>query len=254
MNAGKTPDTVRDPLLERYHEANALDAARPDPRLRETVLAHARAMATRPVIGEPPSRQAPANDRLWNWRLVASLATLGLVGLLVLQFERSPDEEREIALGTGMPQAETPQMNAAQDAAPAAAAAPEAAAVPPAPARLAQEAGAASDSAMRSRSREAPPDNTDSAQPQSTPPRTAHAFESPVGGAQDAVAEAPPASPVAAAPVMAAPAPEATPAPSAKPGCIPCNSINTAVRQSSKLFSSSIDKRSVYRTGGRIKS
>ena len=89
-----------DPLLQRYHEANALDPARPDPALRERVLAQAREQAAlnarAPAV---PPRPEAANDRIWTLRALGSLAVLGLVGLLALQFDRSPPEEREVALG-----------------------------------------------------------------------------------------------------------------------------------------------------------
>lgn len=218
MNAGKTPDVARDPLLERYHEANALDTARPDPRLRETVLAHARAMAARPPDSEVNAHRTPANDSAWNWRLVASLATLGLVGLLVLQFERSPDEEREIAFGTGMTRSAEPEAAPPQAAAPAAALALEDAPLAAAPSEQTQPARAAN----------AAPDTT--SHPKATVPAQVHAdgaassesppatdrFEAPAGGAQTAspAESTQPAPP--AAPVMAAPLPEAVPAPSAK--------------------------------------
>lgn len=95
------PRHTSDPLLQRYHEANALDPARPDPALRERVLARAREQAAlnTQVPAAPPRREA-ANDRLWTLRALGSLAVLGLVGLLALQFDRSPPEEREVALGT----------------------------------------------------------------------------------------------------------------------------------------------------------
>ena len=88
-----------DPLLQRYDEANAQDPARPSPLLRERVLAHATAMA---LAGKPDasgSRAAAANDSTWQRRALGSLAVLGLVGLLVLQFDRGTPEEQATAWG-----------------------------------------------------------------------------------------------------------------------------------------------------------
>ena len=90
-----------DRLLQRYQEANTLDTARPDPALRERVLAQARAQAAlnaqAPAI---PRIGKAANDSVWTLRALGSLAVLGLVGLLALQFDRGTPEEREAAFGT----------------------------------------------------------------------------------------------------------------------------------------------------------
>jgi Ankyrin repeats (many copies) len=87
-------------LLQRYREANAHDAARPAPALRETVLAHARAAAAARAETPAPARRPAANDSAWTWRAFGGLAVIGLAGLLVLQFERGAPEEKEAALGT----------------------------------------------------------------------------------------------------------------------------------------------------------
>jgi len=95
--AGAAPDR----LLQRYREANALDEERPAPGLRDAVLAQARAQAnqnTRPItFAQRPT--AAANDRTWTLRALGTLAVLGLVGLLVLQFDQGTSDEREIAFG-----------------------------------------------------------------------------------------------------------------------------------------------------------
>lgn len=104
MNRPNPPGATgeNDPLLRRYHEANALDAARPAPELRAAVLAQARAHTSRP--GQDSSRDRPAaNDPQWRWRALGSLAVLGLVGLLVLQFDRGSETERDTALGHSSP-------------------------------------------------------------------------------------------------------------------------------------------------------
>ena len=95
MNRPDPPDIPRasddDRLLRRYHEASARDGAQPAPGLRAAVLAQARAQA---ALARPA-----ANDAQWRWRALGSLAVLGLVGLLVLQFDRASDTERETTLG-----------------------------------------------------------------------------------------------------------------------------------------------------------
>lgn len=90
-----------DPLLQRYQEANELDDERPAPGLRDAVLAQARAQAI-PDTHHITFRQQPttaANDRTWTLRALGTLAVLGLVGLLVLQFDQDTSEDREIAFG-----------------------------------------------------------------------------------------------------------------------------------------------------------
>ncbi|MDP3813105.1 MAG: ankyrin repeat domain-containing protein [Hydrogenophaga sp.] len=110
-----------DELLRRYHEANALDPARPDPSLRDLVLTHARAAAQtqrKPGTG----RLSAANEAAWRWRAFGGLAVLGLATLVVLQFDRSTPEERKIALGeTAAPPATAPARSAIEgrEAAPA---------------------------------------------------------------------------------------------------------------------------------------
>jgi hypothetical protein len=106
-----TSDGSSDPLLQRYAEANALDDARPGPALRENVLAHARtqaaARATAGVANAAPPlvtrQQSAANDSAWKLRALGSVAVLGLVGLLILQFDRGAPEDRELALGRSSP-------------------------------------------------------------------------------------------------------------------------------------------------------
>jgi hypothetical protein len=100
-------DPRDDALLLRYQEANALDGSRPSAALREAVLAHARLQAT----AQPTPAVAPkmaANDRQWKLRALASVAVLGLVGLLVMQFERGTPQEQEMALGVPSPRTDAP--------------------------------------------------------------------------------------------------------------------------------------------------
>lgn len=101
MNRDHLPPTPDDPLLQRYHEANELDTARPSAALRDHVLAHARATAAARLDTPPTLPRTAANDSVWTWRAFGGLAVIGLVGLLVLQFDRGTPEEKELALGTG---------------------------------------------------------------------------------------------------------------------------------------------------------
>lgn len=88
-----------DPVLQRYREANAHDPARPSHALRDRVLAHARAMARESKAPEGGSHPQATNDSTWNLRALGSLAVLGLVGLLMLQFDRGTPEEQTSARG-----------------------------------------------------------------------------------------------------------------------------------------------------------
>lgn len=102
MNPHEQTPHPDDRLLQRYREANELDAARPGPALREAVLAHARNAAASRAGTVVPAARAAANDSVWTWRALGSLAVIGLVGLLVLQFDRGTPDEQEAALGTGI--------------------------------------------------------------------------------------------------------------------------------------------------------
>jgi hypothetical protein len=112
MNLEKKP-ADDDLLLQRYREANALDDARPGAALRKQVLAHARSVAQARTPAAPVLKPGAANDSVWTWKAFGGLAVLGLVGLLVLQFDRGTPEEREAALGTSVPRPATPPSPAA---------------------------------------------------------------------------------------------------------------------------------------------
>ncbi|MEZ5705822.1 MAG: ankyrin repeat domain-containing protein [Burkholderiaceae bacterium] len=136
--APNAPPSDDDALVQRYREASELDTARPGTALRETVLAHARSqLGTKPG---PLSHTPPAaNDAQWKLRALGSLAVVGLIGLLVMQFERGTPEEQELALGQPEQRAEraanaeSPQEVGAGSATPAAPAAEEAPATTQAP-------------------------------------------------------------------------------------------------------------------------
>ncbi|MFZ2826659.1 MAG: hypothetical protein WA007_13415, partial [Hydrogenophaga sp.] len=135
MNRDQKPAGDDDLLLQRYREANALDDARPGAALRDQVLAHALSVAQARTTAAPVVKPSAANDSVWTWKAFGGLAVLGLVGLLVLQFDRGTPEEREAALGTSVPRPAAPPSPAASAPAPLTEAAPVTrdAAVPSAP-------------------------------------------------------------------------------------------------------------------------
>ena len=148
MTSDQLPRPTDDELVARYHEATALEDAAPGPDLRDAILAQAQVLAwkhadtmaddgepaidevaagARPASAEPVfhSELPPppalaveaANDRRWFVPAVASVAVLGLAGLLALQFGRAPADDQNVALG----RATAPQAEPAAPAAPAAA-------------------------------------------------------------------------------------------------------------------------------------
>ncbi|MEZ5608682.1 MAG: ankyrin repeat domain-containing protein [Burkholderiaceae bacterium] len=158
--ADPTTPLTSDALVQRYHEAGALDGAAPGPALRAAVLAQAGAVA-RECAAQPPHPQTPAhpatdgahadaaageldfsagplaptppveaaNDRRWAAPAVASLAVLGLAALLALQFERGADP-RHAPDALAPPQAES-SAGAAAPSPPAPPVAAQADAMPP---------------------------------------------------------------------------------------------------------------------------
>jgi len=102
MSRDQMPRSDDDLLLQRYREANTLDDARPASALRDQVLAQARSVAQARTPAPPLPRPSAANDSVWSWKAFGGLAVLGLVGLLVLQFDRGTTDEREAALGTSI--------------------------------------------------------------------------------------------------------------------------------------------------------
>ena len=126
-----------DELTQRYREASEQEDARPGAHVRAAVRAHAQMLAAAPLPTTPaaPSPVA-ANQSHWKITALATVAVVGLTGLLLLQFQRGTPEEQEIAYGQR--RAEAParaQPSAAAPPAPAPAAeAPSAApAAPPVP-------------------------------------------------------------------------------------------------------------------------
>ena len=122
--------TERDPsdeLLARYREASAADPRVPAERVRATVRAHAQMVVdagqqTGPAVTPHRIQPTPAaNESRWKMSALASVAVLGLAGLLVLQVEHGSPEQKEVALGVPAP-GQAQKAEAEQQAAPAPAA------------------------------------------------------------------------------------------------------------------------------------
>lgn len=143
-----------DELTQRYREASEQEDARPGAHVRAAVRAHAQMLAAAPLPTAPAaSSPVAANQSHWKITALATVAVVGLTGLLLLQFQRGTPEEQEIAYGQR--RAEAParaQPSAAAPPAPAPAAeAPSAApAIPAAPA--VPQGGARDDASSSARS------------------------------------------------------------------------------------------------------
>lgn len=125
------PPAGADPLLARYHRATALaqQPGRPDPAVRERILAQAR---LHPQADTPPTVAPPrpvANEGRWKLRALASVMVMGLAGLLAWQADQAPDTPPMVPVPAPAP--------VAQEAAPEGVAAQAGAKAAP-PARLQQ--------------------------------------------------------------------------------------------------------------------
>ena len=117
-------DKPRDALLERYAEAVAHDTRRPNDRVRNAARAHAQMLRDQAAAMQrahaAASPKPAANQPHWTISLVASLAVVGLAGLLYVQIDRGTPEDRDAALGTAAqteappPESPTPAMQARQ--------------------------------------------------------------------------------------------------------------------------------------------
>jgi len=128
-----------DELTQRYREASEQEDARPGAHVRAAVRAHAQMLAPAPLPTAPavPSPVA-ANQSHWKITALATVAVVGLTGLLLLQFQRGTPEEQEIAYGQRRAEAPARAQPSAAIPAPAPAAqapsvAPAAPAAPPVP-------------------------------------------------------------------------------------------------------------------------
>lgn len=104
-----------DELLQRYREASADDTRRPGAHVRDAVRAHAQmvieagkqAGASQAVANTDAAQRPAANQSRWKISALAGFALAGLTGLLVLQFDRGTDEEKELAFGQPSPAAQS---------------------------------------------------------------------------------------------------------------------------------------------------
>jgi hypothetical protein len=98
-----------DELTERYREASARDTRRPGAHVRDAVRAHAqmvidagKAQGANAAGGTAQTKQTnkpAANQSRWKISALATVALAGLTGLLVLQFDRGNDEEKDLVFG-----------------------------------------------------------------------------------------------------------------------------------------------------------
>lgn len=215
-----------DELVERYREASAQETARPGAQVRDAVRAHAQMLAAAPLPASPAPRQAAANQSHWKISALATVAVVGLTGLLLLQFQRGTPEEQEIAYG---------QRRAAPSAGvQAPAAPPPAPAATPAAPQAALPEPAAPAPLQRSTHQETSPPAKPQAQKPAAPvpgattplaktapaPATQEAEAPPAPGRADAVSGFPASPPYAAdapsGPSAAAPSVSSAPAPRAE--------------------------------------
>ena len=98
-----------DELVRRYHEASEQEGARPGAHVRDAVRAHAQMVATAAASASAAPVATPAaNQARWKISALATLAVVGLTGLLMLQFERGTPEERDTAFSHRRAEAPAP--------------------------------------------------------------------------------------------------------------------------------------------------
>lgn len=117
-----------DELLRRYHEASAQDTRGPGAHVRAAVRAHAQAVLAGQTTSRTTRPAPAANQPRWKLSLLASVAVVGLAGLLVLQFERGTPQEKELVAGqsaAGRSPATSAGPSTSREASPAANTAPE---------------------------------------------------------------------------------------------------------------------------------
>ena len=222
---------TRDELLERYADAAAQDPRRPSDRVRNAARAHAQMLrdqaATAYRLESAKPAKPSANQPQWTLSLGASLAVVGLAGLLYVQIDRGTPEVREAALGTAAP-SPAPPVAAAPIASPPAAVPPTkpAAAVarkdmrssPPVAAvqDRAQASTQAAANGLTARADAAPPAETNTAPKVAAQAANPRADASPMCDTKSE-ARTEPAGRVAPAPMPAAAVAPAAPSPVAAP-------------------------------------
>ena len=89
----ESEEDAADQLVQAYRRASAGERSGPSPQIREAILQHAARLTAAPDrINETSFRKsmAAANDWRWKWRAAASVAAIGLAGLLALHTFRTP--------------------------------------------------------------------------------------------------------------------------------------------------------------------
>lgn len=96
-----------DALLDAYRQAADMDGARPSPRVRAAVLAHAQIVAAQRGDGgrsmpEAMVRRPAANDAAWYWRVAAGVV-IGVLGVWVFQSLRPATDAPMVATSQPAP-------------------------------------------------------------------------------------------------------------------------------------------------------
>lgn len=108
-----------DELIKRYREASQHDDARPGAHVRGAVRAHAQLLAavhaSPTAIPVSTAARPAANAARWKISALASVALVGLTGLLVLQFERGTPEDKEVVYGRQHAEVTTADVPPAQE-------------------------------------------------------------------------------------------------------------------------------------------
>lgn len=192
-----------DELTERYREASAQDTRRPGAHVRGAVRAHAqmvldagKAQGANAATNTAQTKEPAANQSRWKISALASIALAGLTGLLVLQFDRGNDEEKDLVFGQRS--ASTPPAAAPAPApAPAAAPATTTPQAPPSPQPEARAKARVAESPPASALKEpaTPAAKKSAEQPrapgQAAPKAEAETAQAPGGAAPPAAAPAP---------------------------------------------------------------
>ena len=138
MSERPPEENPRDELIEAYRRSSADDRSRPSEAVRASILARARLVATSrdqsAEVAFAPGRPA-ANDSRWHWKVAASLAAVGLAGLLAVQtlvtVPRGPIPTRPQITTESAPSAEVAPATVPSESAAAKAAPPTAAVANP---------------------------------------------------------------------------------------------------------------------------
>ncbi|MEO8546151.1 MAG: hypothetical protein ABI434_21375, partial [Burkholderiaceae bacterium] len=106
-----------DALVRMYAQASAQDPRRPAPRVADAIRTHARVVI---AAGDAAAAPKPAarrdameavNHPRWKTSLLASIAVIGLAGMLFLQFDRGAPQQQDLARGPHAPDAPVPMQS-----------------------------------------------------------------------------------------------------------------------------------------------